>query len=169
MQTVNWSIINQLYNLVKGRWRIRFPSPKLANTYGTIQPCYICSEPFSRYQMKFQPTGQLASSMGGFQCSLSCFFLAEKVFMAWCNWHGSTNILVELCQQNIGAIPGAAQSLFGYTLPIQSAGVSGKRNRIIPRWRPISEAKERRSPQCELKTKHLPYSWPLLFLIAHYL
>jgi hypothetical protein len=44
------------------------------------------------------------------------------------------------------------------TLPIQSAGVSGKGNRIIQRLQLISETKERRSPQCELKTKHLPSS-----------
>jgi hypothetical protein len=30
----------------------------------------------------------------------------------------------------------AAPHLFGQTLPIQSAGVSGSGNRIIPRWRP---------------------------------
>jgi hypothetical protein len=30
----------------------------------------------------------------------------------------------------------AAPRLFGQTMPIQSAGVSGSGNRIIPRWRP---------------------------------
>jgi hypothetical protein len=30
----------------------------------------------------------------------------------------------------------AAQRLFGQTMPIQSAGVGGSGNRIIPRWRP---------------------------------
>jgi hypothetical protein len=30
----------------------------------------------------------------------------------------------------------AAPSLFGQTIPIQSAGISGRRNRIIPRWGP---------------------------------
>jgi len=30
----------------------------------------------------------------------------------------------------------AAPRLFSQTMPIQSAGVSGSGNRIIPRWRP---------------------------------
>ena len=30
----------------------------------------------------------------------------------------------------------AAPRLLGYSLPIQSAGVSGSGNRFIPRWRP---------------------------------
>jgi hypothetical protein len=30
----------------------------------------------------------------------------------------------------------AAPCLFSQTMPIQSAGVSGSGNRIIPRWRP---------------------------------
>jgi len=34
---------------------------------------------------------------------------------------------------------------------------------MFSRWRPISETKERRSPQCELKTEHLPSSRPPLF------
>jgi hypothetical protein len=44
----------------------------------------------------------------------------------------------------------AAPSLFGQTMPIQSAEVSGRRNRIIPRWRPNKNKNEHRSPQCEL-------------------
>jgi hypothetical protein len=31
---------------------------------------------------------------------------------------------------------GRRSFLFGQTMPIQSAGVSGSGNRIIPRWRP---------------------------------
>jgi hypothetical protein len=36
------------------------------------------------------------------------------------------------------------------TMPIQSAVVSGKGNRIIPTWRPNENKNERRSPQCEV-------------------
>jgi hypothetical protein len=54
-------------------------------------------------------------------------------------------------------------------LPTQSAVVSGKGNRIIPRWRQISEKKERLSPQWELKPKHSTSCRPPLFLITHYL
>jgi hypothetical protein len=52
----------------------------------------------------------------------------------------------------------AAPRLLGLTLPTQSAGVSGKGNRIIPRWRQISEKKERLKPQWELKPKQLTSS-----------
>ncbi len=45
----------------------------------------------------------------------------------------------------------AAPRLFGQTKPIQSAGVSGSGNRIIPRWWPNKNKDERRSPQWELK------------------
>jgi hypothetical protein len=38
----------------------------------------------------------------------------------------------------------------GQKKPIQSAGVSGSGNRIIPRWRPNKNKNERLSPQCEL-------------------
>jgi hypothetical protein len=51
-------------------------------------------------------------------------------------------------------------------LPIQSAKVSEKGNRIIPRWQQISEKKECLSPQWELKPKHLTSSRPPLFLIT---
>jgi hypothetical protein len=44
----------------------------------------------------------------------------------------------------------AAPRLFGQTKPIQSAGVSGSGNRIIPRWRPNKNKNERLSPQCKL-------------------
>jgi hypothetical protein len=44
----------------------------------------------------------------------------------------------------------AAPQLFGQTMRIQSAGVSGSRNRIISRWRPNLNKNEHRSPQCEL-------------------
>jgi hypothetical protein len=44
----------------------------------------------------------------------------------------------------------AAPCLFGQTKPIQSAGVSGSGNRIIPRWRPNKNKNDRLSPQCEL-------------------
>jgi hypothetical protein len=44
----------------------------------------------------------------------------------------------------------AAPHLFGQTKPIQSAGVSGSGNRIIPRWRPNKNKNERLSPQSEL-------------------
>jgi hypothetical protein len=44
----------------------------------------------------------------------------------------------------------AAPRLFGQTMPIQSAVVSGKGNRIIPTWRPNQNKNERRSPQCEV-------------------
>jgi hypothetical protein len=44
----------------------------------------------------------------------------------------------------------AAPCLFGQTMPIQSAGVSGSENRIIPRWRPNKNKNECESPQCEL-------------------
>jgi hypothetical protein len=37
----------------------------------------------------------------------------------------------------------AAPRLFGQTMPIQSAGVSGSGNRIIPRWRPNKNKNER--------------------------
>ncbi len=63
----------------------------------------------------------------------------------------------------------AAPRLFGLTMPIQSAGVSGSRNRIIPRWRPNKNKNERLSPQWELKSKHLTSSRPPLVLITHYL
>ena len=36
----------------------------------------------------------------------------------------------------------AAPCLFGQTMPIQSAGVSGSGNRIIPRWRPNKNKNE---------------------------
>jgi hypothetical protein len=36
----------------------------------------------------------------------------------------------------------AAPRLFGQTMPIQSAGVSGSGNRIIPRWRPNKNKNE---------------------------
>jgi hypothetical protein len=42
----------------------------------------------------------------------------------------------------------AAQHLLGQTTPTQSAGVSGKGNRINPRWWPNKNIKEHRSPQC---------------------
>jgi hypothetical protein len=63
----------------------------------------------------------------------------------------------------------AAPRLFGKTLPIQSAGVSGSGNRIIPRWRPNQKQKEHQSQQWELKSKHLTSSRPPLVLITHYL
>ena len=63
----------------------------------------------------------------------------------------------------------AAPRLFGQTMPIQSAGVSGSGNRFIPRWRPNKNKNERRSPQWELKSKHLTSSRPPLVLITHYL
>jgi hypothetical protein len=44
----------------------------------------------------------------------------------------------------------AAPRLFGQTKPIQSAGVSGNGNIIIPRWRPNKNKNECLSPQCEL-------------------
>jgi len=44
----------------------------------------------------------------------------------------------------------AAPCLIVQTMPIQSAVVSGKGNRIIPKWRPNKNKNERRSPQCEL-------------------
>jgi hypothetical protein len=43
----------------------------------------------------------------------------------------------------------AAPRLFVQTMPIQSAGVSGRGNRIIPRWRPNKNKNECRSPQWE--------------------
>jgi hypothetical protein len=56
-------------------------------------------------------------------------------------WFGKSTIIIgaankkifkkEKCSSQI-----AAPCLFGSTLPIQSAGVSGKGNIIIPRWRP---------------------------------
>jgi hypothetical protein len=49
----------------------------------------------------------------------------------------------------------AAPRLFGQMMPIQSAGVSGRGKRIIPRWRPNKNKNERRSPQWELKSTHL--------------
>jgi hypothetical protein len=57
----------------------------------------------------------------------------------------------------------AAPLLLGQTLPTQSAEVSGKGNRIIPRWRQISEKKECQSPQWELKPKHLNLHDPPYF------
>ncbi len=44
----------------------------------------------------------------------------------------------------------AAPRLLVQTMPIQYAGVSGRGNRIIQRWRPNKNKNERRSPQCEL-------------------
>ncbi len=44
----------------------------------------------------------------------------------------------------------AAPRLFGQTMPIQTAGVSGSGNIIIPRWRPNKNKNERLSSQCEL-------------------
>jgi hypothetical protein len=44
----------------------------------------------------------------------------------------------------------AAPRLIVQTMPIQSAVVSGRGNRIIPRWRPNKNKNERRSPQREL-------------------
>ncbi len=85
-------------------------------------------------------------------------FCKFKIFTDFLNV-SSTNILVQYKENQY----------FSSTTPIQSAGVNGKGNRIIPRWQPISETKERRSPQGELKTKHLPSPRPLLFLITHYL
>jgi hypothetical protein len=57
----------------------------------------------------------------------------------------------------------AAPRLFGQTMPIQSAGVSGRGNR----WRPNKNKNERRSPQWEIKPKHLTSSRPPLVLITH--
>ena len=55
------------------------------------------------------------------------------------------------------------------TMPIQSAVVSGKGNRIITRWQPNKNKNERRSPQWEIKPKHMTSSRPPLVLVTHYL
>jgi hypothetical protein len=52
----------------------------------------------------------------------------------------------------------AAPRLFGQTKPIQSAGVSGSGNKIIPRWQPNKNKNERLSPQCELNADLEPPS-----------
>jgi hypothetical protein len=52
-------------------------------------------------------------------------------------------------------------------LPTQSAGVSGKGNIIIPRWRQISDKKGRVSPQWELKQTQAFDIFPAP-LISHY-
>jgi hypothetical protein len=54
-------------------------------------------------------------------------------------------------------------------MPIQSAVVSGKGNRIISRWRPNKNKNKRRSPQWEIKPKHMTSSRPPLVLVTHYL
>jgi hypothetical protein len=63
----------------------------------------------------------------------------------------------------------AAPRLFGQTKPIQSAGVSGSRNIIIPRWRPNKNKNERQSPQCELNADGKPPSTGRSILIGPYL
>ncbi len=53
-----------------------------------------------------------------------------------------------------------------YNQSTKLAGVERKRKRIFSRWRPISETKERRSPQCRLKNR--AFSIFLTPLISHY-
>jgi hypothetical protein len=63
----------------------------------------------------------------------------------------------------------AAPRLFSQTMPIQSAGVRGSGNRIIPRWWPSLNKNERRSPQCELNADQKPPSTGRSILIGPYL
>ncbi len=49
------------------------------------------------------------------------------------------------------------------------ARVSGKGNRIIPRWRPKKKGKGHLSPRSKTNIYHSPLSRPPLFLIGHYL
>jgi hypothetical protein len=49
------------------------------------------------------------------------------------------------------------------------AGVSGKGNRSIPRWRPSKKRKGHLSPLSETNIYHLPHSRPNFFLIGHFL
>jgi hypothetical protein len=62
-----------------------------------------------------------------------------------------------------------APRLIVQTMPIQSAVVSGKGKRIITRWQPNKNKNERRSPQWEIKPKHMTSSRPPLVLVTHYL
>jgi hypothetical protein len=62
----------------------------------------------------------------------------------------------------------AAPRLFGQTMPIQSAGVSGSGNRFnVFQDGGQNKNKNERPPQWELKSKHLTFCRPPLVLITH--
>ncbi len=63
----------------------------------------------------------------------------------------------------------AAQALIDRSMTNYWAGVSGKGNRIIPRWRPTKKRKGHLSPRFETNIYNLPPSCPPLFLTGHYL
>ncbi len=63
----------------------------------------------------------------------------------------------------------AAPSLIDRPMTNYWAGVSGKGNRIIPRWRPYKKRKGHLSPRSETNVYHLPPSRHPLFLIGHHL
>jgi hypothetical protein len=67
---------------------------------------------------------QLKKFRGFFKC-LQCQYIGANRFAAPIYWRSTRRTKLF-----------AAPSLFGQTMPIQSAGVSASGNRIIPRWQP---------------------------------
>ncbi len=63
----------------------------------------------------------------------------------------------------------AAQTLIDRSMSNYCAGMSGKGNRINPRWRSNKKRNGHLSPRSRTNIYHFPASRPPLFLIGHYL